>query len=960
MKKIIFLFVSTLISCCNLFANIQVDGINYQLDSANYTATVVNNIVDDVNYPNATDIVIPETITHEGVNYTVTDIGDGAFMGCSTLKTIELPNTVKYIGMSAFKASGLTQIIMPESVTEIVYNAFSACKSLTYVKISDNITLIPEFTFSDCTSLTTIEIGSGVERFGMMAFLGASAITEFTCHAIVPPTFGMMAFTNSIFAQATLNVPEESVEAYKNAEVWADFSVIKAIGTEAPEVTIIEVDGINYQLNTDKNTATVVRNIVDDVNYPNATDVVIPETITYNDADYTVTYLGDMAFSNCSTLTSVKLPETIDSIGFSAFYQAISLKQVDIPNSLVYLGWQAFGDCESLESIKVPDGVTAINDMTFSGCSSLKTVELGSGIEEIAMIAFLGAESITEFTCYAMVPPTFTATFLPVFSDVIYNVTTLNVPKGSEEAYQNAPIWGEFAVIKAIGSETPTSIIIENDGIKYKLNIENNTAKVVKNRIDYVNYPNATDVVIPETVTYNDADYTVTFISDKAFSDCYTLTSIKLPETVDSIGSDAFYQATSLKQIEIPSNIVKIGRQAFSHCESLESIEIPDGVTIISDLTFISCSSLKTVELGSNIESIGMMAFYGVDSVTVFTCHTIVPPICGEMVFTNSIYEQATLNVPEESVETYQNAPIWGEFSVIKAIGTEAPEVTIIEVDGINYQLNTDKNTATVVRNIVDDVNYPNATDVVIPETITYNDADYTVTYLGDMAFSNCSTLTSVKLPETIDSIGFSAFYQAISLKQLEIPSSLVYLGWQAFGYCESLESIEIPDGVTSISDMTFTGCSSLKTVELGSGIESIAMMAFLGAEAITEFTCHAIVPPTFTATFVPVFSDMIYNVATLIVPEGSVEAYKNAEVWGDFSNITSLSDSVGIIDNQTQQDVLIYSNSNTIYFDGLITEYQIFNISGVMVYQGSETAVTLSNGIYIVRINNQVKKVVL
>lgn len=500
---------------------------------------------------------------------------------------------------------------------------------------------------------------------------------------------------------------------------------------------------------------------------------------------------------------------------------------------------------------------------------------------------------------------------------------------------------------------------VEIDGINYQLDSDNNTATVVGNVVDTVNYPNAIDVVIPETVTYEGVNYTVTTIGDMAFLECSTLNTIELPNTIKYIGISAF-NASGLTQIVIPAGIENIAYSAFAYCESLIFAKIPDGITLVPEFVFSSCSSLTTIEIGSDVETIGMMAFASSNAITEFTCYALVPPKCGMMAFANSIFANATLNVPEESVEAYKNADVWKDFSVVKAIGADVPTVTVIEVDGINYQLDFDNNTATVVKNIVDTVNYPNVTDVVIPETVTYNDADYTVTFIGDMAFSACSTLTSIELPSTVESIGFSAFYQATSLKEIEIPSSVVKIGWQAFGSCESLVSIKVPDGVTSISDMTFSSCSSLTTVELGSGVESIGMIAFLGAEAITEITCNAIVPPVFTATYLPVFSDTIYNVATLIVPEGSVDAYKNATIWSDFSNITSQTDTTGILENQNQQEVLVYTNSNTIYFDGLTTEYQVFNISGVLVYKGAETSLTLPNGIYIVRVKNQVKKVVL
>ena len=156
-------------------------------------------------------------------------------------------------------------------------------------------------------------------------------------------------------------------------------------------------------------------------------------------------------------------------------------------------------------------------------------------------------------------------------------------------------------------------------------------------------------------------------------------------------------------------------------------------------------------------------------------------------------------------------------------------------------------------------------------------------------------------------------------------------------------------------------GCPELTTIELPSTMETIGMAAFLNSPEIKTVTCHAVVPPTFKVTAIDVFLDSVCSVSTLIVPAGSVDAYKNARFWKDFANIITIpTEPTTDLKNQTEEEVLIYSNGNTIYFDGLSTEYKVFNISGKLIYKGTETSLSLPKGSYIVRINNQVAKVVL
>ena len=397
MKKFTLLFVSTLISCITLFASIQqVNGIYYSLDSVNHTATIVKDTIDG--YQSLTEVIIPETITSEGVTYTVTAIGDDAFAGCTALTTVELPNTLEVIGYRAFEASGLTQITLPSSVTDIYLNAFLNCSAIESIKISDGITSVADMLFSSCAALTTLELGKDVQSIGMIAFMGSIALTEITCHAVVPPSVSMMVFASSIFESATLYVPAESIDAYKEASTWKDFLNIKAIGDTTittPTITVIEVEGIFYKLNSEKHTATVVEDTIND--YQTIVNLVIPETITHNEANYIVNNIGDGAFMGCPELTTIELPSTMETIG---------------------------------------------------------------------MAAFLNSPEIKTVTCHAVVPPTFTITFVDAFLDSVCSVATLIVPAGSEEAYKNATFWKDFAVITseteptALDNQTQQEIII--------------------------------------------------------------------------------------------------------------------------------------------------------------------------------------------------------------------------------------------------------------------------------------------------------------------------------------------------------------------------------------------------------------------------------------------------------------------------------------------------------------------
>ena len=154
-----------------------------------------------------------------------------------------------------------------------------------------------------------------------------------------------------------------------------------------------------------------------------------------------------------------------------------------------------------------------------------------------------------------------------------------------------------------------TEKIIE--GIKYLLEEETLTAEVIKNPNGYRG-----NIIIPETIVFNEVTYRVTSVGKQAFGNCFSLTSVVIPNSVTSIGRDAFWGCDSLKSIVISNGVTSIGKAAFMDCDSLNSIVIPDGVTSIEESAFCGCKSLTSIVIPDSVTSIGEEAFMGCSSLT--------------------------------------------------------------------------------------------------------------------------------------------------------------------------------------------------------------------------------------------------------------------------------------------------------------------------------------------------------
>ena len=304
-----------------------------------------------------------------------------------------------------------------------------------------------------------------------------------------------------------------------------------------------------------------------------------------------VTSIGEDAFWNCTSLTSVTIPDSVTSIGGYAFHNCTSLTSVTIPDSVTSIGDWAFSGCKSLTSVTIPDSVTSIGEYTFSQCTSLTSVTIPDSVTSIGGQAFYKCTSLTSVT----IPGSVTSIGKSAFSECT-SLTSVTIPDGVTSIGRGA--FSDCAALTGIWvTEGNSHYSSDASGVLFS-----------KDKTTLVQCPGTLAAcTIPDSVTS---------IVGWAFDGCASLTSVTIPDGVTSIGNGAFYNCTSLTSVTIPDGVTSIGEYTFSGCTSLTSVTIPDGVTSIGKEAFYNCTSLTSVTIPDSVTSICYAAFSNCKSLT--------------------------------------------------------------------------------------------------------------------------------------------------------------------------------------------------------------------------------------------------------------------------------------------------------------------------------------------------------
>ena len=585
-------------------------------------------------------------------------------------------------------------------------------------------------------------------------------------------------------------------------------------------------------------------------------NVVVPEEVTCNGVIYSVVSIGNSAFSGCSNITGVQIPNSVKeidtyafrncpkltsvvisdyvtSIGGFAFTNCSSLVSVTIGNSVAKIDVGAFSDCSAITSIEIPNSVISIADRAFEDCSALINVKLGNGLTSIGKWAFQDCSALTSIE----IPNTVTSLGNHAFS----RCTSLGfvaigdgVKSIGDYAFSHCTSLSTLTIGDGVthigqyafsGCSKLTSIEIPNSVTNIEINAFSGTPWI-NNQTNGVVYAGKVlytyKGTMPENSSITIKEGTLG-IGANAFSGSSGLISIEIPNSVSNIGRNAFSGCTNLSIIEIPNSVTTIGVDAFYNTQWYNAQEegvvyagnvlykykgnMPDGTNIsinagIASITaeaFSGYSSLTSITIPNSVLNIGCYAFKDCAGLTTMTIPSSVVSLGG--------YAFSGCTALKELIIEDSEEPLCCQMSEMKYYYPTEDYDYFFEDSPIEYMyIGRDLKNYTF--------SYSNGQWRKSLNSTVFGNG---VTIIPSGIFDSCSKLSFVKISNNVESIGSFAFYGCSKLADITLPNELTSIGRAAF-HSSGLVGVTIPSSVASIEENVFNLTRQLKSIVVEPG----------------------------------------------------------------------------------------------------------------------------------------------
>lgn len=797
-------------------------------------------------------------------------IGDKFAFKCPSLKYVNLPSSIEYVGRNAFEdsiyikeailngvvgnifidGSELTgDIVILDGIIAIAGGAFYGNTKITSVKFPESLMRVGSRAFCSCTSLESISLNKGVTALEEGVFAYCTSIESVT-------TEGKITYIsdNSFFGCSSLEQVPSSEAVHIGNNAFSGCKKLDNINISCTDIHADAFKGTAFLENLRNRSPLVVvyDSIIDgrcctgEVIIPEGVVSIAPYAFAGNDSITRVMLpkslitIGDDAFGGCKNLKEISLPPLIKNIGRKAFEKCVSLTDV-IGNAedlgegafsycinlkIVTLigvsnfGKEAFCGCTALESCKCKE-LQHIGDGCFSGCDSLKSFDF-SNIKSVGIDGFNGCNSLKK---------------------IMLNVDTYV----ADHAFEDCGCLEEVI----ISNERPDNLMsqqwlsMQTDHIVSMMDFS-----LMQSALQFGSYAfsgcTALKVLVIGEKRYSTYGYSV--LLDKHIPDfvktiynssisCFNIDEnlslfgynnkdrfVHIPEGIKRIEREVFKDAMNLEEVHIPESVEYIGERAFHGTRWLEKQRTVTPMVVVNNMLLDASLCHGEVVIPDFIKIVSGWAFancFELTKVTFSSSKTVIE----EYAFRNCI------NL--KKVITFDGK----EYSLtgIEDRNNESLPLRVKQIfmDCLNC-FKTDENNVLVestgnIGNLILADGITGIYDEVFKDSnlLTYITLSKDTTAIGKSAFEQCKWLVSVKNAYSVKRIEKLAFSGCILLESIELSDKLEYIGMRAFEHCTSLKRIVIPEGITEIPERAFYRCKSLEKVSLPSTLKTIGREAF-------------------------------------------------------------------------------------------------------------------------------------
>lgn len=662
------------------------------------------------NYPNVSSIEFED-------NSTLETLGQSIFADCRAKNELELPSGLKTIDSYAFQTSSFQKIVIPETVTTVNAKAFEFCdaKEINIMgdpKMGDyafsgssavkltapNVTKFYKDEFEGCIFLETVENGDKLTTVDEYAFSGCLVLREFNFNEGLSEIFAN-AFENT----SIINAIMPSTLCWIGNSAFKGDKLLQQVKL-SNEMTSIEASSFS--------------------GCSALTSVDIPESIEE---------IGASAFASCTSLTTVTGGEGVTGINASAFYKSNALKDYPFSDVLTTVGDNAFAYTALTELELHKNGDITIGASTFEGCDKLTDVVLNSNITKIGECAFKNCTALKNFSI---------------------TESELNGEKvGMTELNASKMLYGDYAIENLSLPSTLTSVengaFTDCGNVDTVLDLTNTALKTIgsgafmKCRFT---------VLLPETVES---------VGENAFNGSYGKT-VSFSDKLTTLGQSAF-ENSKLETIDLTnSSLLKIENNTFSNCESLTTVKLPKNCTAIDTCAFDDAVSLNEIVFNDKLETIGNYAFDGTTNLENIMLPASVSSI-GNYAFYASGIKNVNLSGLKQELSLGNDA-----FSNTKRLSTIS-----FSSNGVAFGTDVFYNSA------VSSVDIPSC-EVIGADTfedcvnLEHIKLPENLVQIGKCAFQS-SGLTEITIPANVVNIGERAFEGTDKLRKVVFDSSVKY-----------------------------------------------------------------------------------------------------------------------------------------------------------------------------------------